>query len=882
MQTDRIDRIDLTEEGDRTDRWVFDLGDISRADVAEVGGKAANLGELGRIAGVRVPPGFCVGTDAYRRLLAATPSLNDLLNRLAGLDAEDREATGALAQEIRTTIERAALADEAVAAIRSALDRLDPHAAVAVRSSATAEDSAAASFAGQQDTFLNVVGLEAILEHVRRCWASLFTDRAVAYRQHAGIDHRAVDMAVVVHRMVFPDASGVMFTADPGTSNRAIVSIEASYGLGEAVVSGRVNPDVYQVRDGAVASVAVGRKDIAVHAGPGGGTYEQAIEPDRQAGRVLDESQVLQLAELGRRIEAHFGCPQDIEWCLAGDDVWIVQSRPVTSLFPIPDVGDGANHVFLSVGHQQMMTDAMKPLGLSIFQMTAGRPMFDAGGRLFVDVTAMLATPGSRDALLVNMERHDPLMKDALERVLARGDVVPPTPTGEAPPAPPVGGPPTPIATDPALVAAAIAARTASVAALRREIGTKAGEELFEFIRADIEELRRCLFEPQSHQLVMAGIEAAWWLNDRLREWLGEPHASDALAQSVPDNVSSEMGLALLDVADEIRPSPVVVAALRDVGDDDSFLDGLAQLEGGRRAQDAIRGYLDRYGMRCVGEIDITRPRWSERPSALVPLILGHIDQFEPGEAKRRFERGLEAARQKEQEVLARLRALPGGAEKADETKAMIDRLRTFIGYREYPKYFIVSRYLLYKQALLEEADRLVRSGVLRESAEIYYLRFAELEDLVRTHRADDQLIARRRSEHESFRALTPPRVLTSEGEAVVGSYRRDDLPAGALVGLGVSAGTVEGRARVVLDMADADLEPGNILVTAHTDPSWSPLFVTIGGLVTEVGGLMTHGAVVAREYGLPAVVGVENATALIRDGQRIRLDGASGHVELL
>ena len=232
--------------------------------------------------------------------------------------------------------------------------------------------------------------------------------------------------------------------------------------------------------------------------------------------------------------------------------------------------------------------------------------------------------------------------------------------------------------------------------------------------------------------------------------------------------------------------------------------------------------------------------------------------------------------------MLERLRALPDGQQKAEETKRKIDRVRTFIGYREYPKYGMVSRYFVYKQALMAEAERLVQAGVLREPEDVFFLTFEELHDVVRTHQVDDELIARRKEAFRSYQALTPPRVLTSEGEAVAGAYRRDDVPAGALVGLPVSAGTVEGRARVILDMADAELEPGDILVTAFTDPSWTPLFVAIKGLVTEVGGLMTHGAVIAREYGLPAVVGVEDATRLIRDGQRIRVHGTEGYVEIL
>ena len=416
---------------------------------------------------------------------------------------------------------------------------------------------------------------------------------------------------------------------------------------------------------------------------------------------------------------------------------------------------------------------------------------------------------------------------------------------------------------------------------MKRDIRAKTGATLLDFILADIQELKRILFDPQSHQVFMSAMEATWWLNEHLEAWLGEKNAADTLTQSVTHNVTSEMGLALLDVADAIRPYPDVVSFLQHVEDED-FLDELPKLAGGREAQDAFRGWLDKYGMRCVGEIDITRPRWSERPTTLVPMILGNIKNFEPGAGGRRFEQGRQEAWEREQELLERLRALPDGERKAEEAKQMIDRVRTFIGYREYPKYGMVSRYFVYKQALLNDAKRLAQAHVLREKEDIFYLALQELHDVVRTNHVDDQLIRRRKDEFRSNEALTPPRVLTSDGEAVAGSYRRDGLPAGALVGLPVSAGTVEGRARVILDMAKADLEVGDILVTAATDPSWTPLFVTIKGLVTEVGGLMTHGAVIAREYGLPAVVGVERATRLIRDGQRIRVHGTDGYVEIL
>lgn len=863
--------------------YVLHFQEIDRSKAALVGGKGAHLGELSRIEGVRVPPGFCVTTDAFRRILADAPSIADLrdrLDRLSLLEPHDREAIRTLGAEIRKIIEAIAVPDDVAAAIAGALERFGARAACAVRSSATAEDLPTASFAGQQDTYLNVVGEAAVLRHVGRCWASLFAERAVIYRMRAGFDERKVRMAVVVQRMVFPEAAGVLFTADPVTGNRRVASVEATFGLGEALASGRVNPDVYRVRNGAIVDRTIGAKQIAVIAEPAGGTREQPVEPARQEQPALTESQVVRLVALGRRIEAHFGCPQDVEWCLVDDDFQVVQSRPITTLFPIPPTGDRENHVYVSVGHQQMMTDPMKPLGLSVWQLTTPRPMAEAGGRLFVDVTHALASPVSRAGLLGALGKSDPLIRDALETVLERGDFVPSLPQQGSAWTPPGAGSGA-IETDPALVAEAIERSEASFATLKRDIRTKSGSALLDFILADIEELKRIQSDPSSMQMVMAGMEAAWWLNDKLHAWLGETNPADTLTQSVPNNVTSEMGLALMDVADVIRPYPDVVAFLRQVKDE-GFLDELPALAGGREARDAIRAWLDAYGCRGVGEIDITRPRWSERPSALLPLILGHVKTCEPGAGGRRFARGLEEAGKKGREVLARLRALPDGERKAEEAKRTIDRLRTFAGYREYPKYRMVSRYFVYKKALLEEAGRLVEAGVLGETEDVFYLRFEELQEVVRTNRVDVGLIAERKEAFRSYQALRPPRVLTSDGEAVAGSYRRGDAPAGALVGLAVSAGTVEGRARVVLDMARADLGAGDILVTAYTDPSWTPLFVAIGGLVTEVGGLMTHGAVIAREYGLPAVVGVERATRLIRDGQRIRVHGTGGYVEIL
>ncbi|GLI04452.1 putative phosphoenolpyruvate synthase [Paenibacillus tyrfis] len=868
---------------------VLDFQEMEKTQLLLVGGKGLNLGELSKIQGIQVPEGFCVTTVGFQKATEQNETYHALLDRLTMLKVEDRDQIGEISGKIRQIIMEAEIPSDVVKAVAHYLSRFGEEHAYAVRSSATAEDLPHASFAGQQDTYLNIIGKEAILQHISKCWASLFTDRAVIYRMQNGFEHSQVYLSVIVQRMVFPQASGILFTADPVTSNRKLLSIDAGFGLGEALVSGLVSADCYQVQEGKIVDKRIATKKLAIYGRKEGGTETRPIDPDQQKTQTLTEEQILQLARIGRQIEAYFGCPQDIEWCLDHDTFYIVQSRPITTLYPIPEANDQENHVYVSVGHQQMMTDPMKPLGLSFYLLLTPAPMRKAGGRLFVDVSLMLASPSGRDTLINVLGKNDPLIKDALTTVIERGDFIKSIPddkkeqsNGKSNEGPAPANYQTLNDYEPTIVSDLIKRSESSIEELKHKIQTKSGADLFDFILEDIEELRkRKLSDPQSFGVIMTAMNASSWINEKMMEWLGEKNAADTLSQSVPNNITSEMGLALMDVADVIRPYPEVIHYLQHVKDD-HFLDELVKFNGGQETRDAICAYLNKYGMRCAGEIDITRTRWSEKPITLVPMILGNIKNFEPNAGKRKFEQGRQEALKKERELLDRLKQLPDGEQKAKETKRMIDLVRNLIGYREYPKYAYINRYFVYKKALLKEAEQLVQAGVVREQEDIYYLTFEELHEAVRTNKLDYKIIGKRKDEYKLYEKLTPPRVITSDGEIIAGKYKRENLPAEAIVGLPVSSGVIEGRARVILNMEDADLEDGDILVTAFTDPSWTPLFVSIKGLVTEVGGLMTHGAVIAREYGLPAVVGVENATKLIKDGQRIRVHGTEGYIEIL
>ena len=308
--------------------YVLGFQEIDKTKLAIVGGKGVNLGELSRIEGIEVPEGFCVTTKAYKEIIGNNRKFHSLLDQLSLIKVDNRESISEISAQIRKVIEEITIPQDIENEITCQLKQLGKKNAYAIRSSATMEDLATASFAGQQDTYLNIIGKDAILKNISKCWASLFTERAVIYRLQNGFDNKKVFLSVVIQKMVFPEAAGIMFTADPITINRKVTSIDASFGLGEALVSGLVNADNYKVRDGRIIDKKISTKKLAIYALKEGGTVEKEVEADRQNRQTLTDEQILELEKTGRRIEACFGSPRDIEWCLYGNKFYIVQSRP--------------------------------------------------------------------------------------------------------------------------------------------------------------------------------------------------------------------------------------------------------------------------------------------------------------------------------------------------------------------------------------------------------------------------------------------------------------------------------------------------------------------------------------------------------------------------
>ncbi|MBR0600019.1 rifamycin-inactivating phosphotransferase [Sinanaerobacter chloroacetimidivorans] len=868
--------------------YVLNFLEIDKTKLSAVGGKGANLGELAGIDGIRVPEGFCITTDAYRKFTENNAQLKELLEKLVGVKSDEKDLISEISGSIRSVIENSSMPKEVENAIIEALSPFDRQQAFAVRSSATAEDLPGASFAGQQDTYLNIRGQEEILKHVIKCWASLFTDRAMIYRIQNGFDHRKVLLSVVIQKMVMSEVSGILFTSDPLTSDRKTMSIDAGFGLGEALVSGLVNPDTYKVQDGVIVSKRTGIQTLEVRAAEGGGTHEMKIEEGRQKNQALTETQILRLAGIGRKIEDHFRCPQDIEWCLAAGEFYIVQSRPITTLFPAPESRDNVKRVYMSVGHMQVMTDPILPLGISFFEFASLFPVDRAGGRIYVDITFDLTTPQGRRMVKQKVDNMDPLMASAVRKVMENNDYIKGLPKGKGNLL--KGANLLPWIkeafrmyrkNDPTILDEMIRLNENSLQKLEQSLRNLSGDEVFDFILEDKKELQARLFDATGFGAVLACQYVSGWINRNTEKWLGEKNITNSLSKSVEHNVTSEMGLAICGVADVVRKYPEVREYFAHA-DDESFFDGLLKLQGGAETEAVIRDFLQKYGMRCPAEIDITKPRFDEKPTQLIPVILSDVKLLNPGEHIVKFEQGKHEAKVKEDEIIRCLQKLPGGAKKAKKAKKRISVFRNFVGAREYPKYFWVSRFAIYKRALLKEAEKLAAAGVINNVNDVFYLYFDEFREAVRTGRADQTLIENRKNEYARYEKLTPPRIILSDGEVPSGEYNASSTPEDALIGVPVSPGVVEGRARVVSRLEDAHVETGDILVTPFTDPSWTPVFVTIAGLVTEVGGEMSHGAVITREYGLPAVVGVENATKLIKDGQRLRLNGTDGYVEIL
>nr|WP_217500760.1 PEP/pyruvate-binding domain-containing protein [Arthrobacter sp. C9C5] len=883
--------------------------------LSAVGGKASNLGELLR-ARLPVPAGFCLTTQAYRRATLGA-GLDTVHAGLAAAAPGDLPGLAGLAATARRLVMAADIPADIAEAVREAYAALGTDTPVAVRSSATAEDLPFASFAGQQDTFLNVVGADAVLAAVRQCWASLWTDRAVSYRATQGISPAAVSLAVVVQRMVDAAVAGVLFTANPVTGRRHEAVIDASPGLGEAVVSGAVNPDHFVI-DSATRRILerrIGSKAVVIRPFPGGGTERTARSGANQQPCV-DDVRLLGLELLGRRAEVHFGAPQDLEWAIdGGGAAWLTQSRPITTLYPLPERREGperapvrvGTRVYLCFSLAQGLTRPLTPMGLAGFRLIASSvaraahfevpapldgpaPYVQAGQRLFFDLTPVVRSAVGRAVVPRVFDVMEARSAAVLRQLFGdpRFSVTSRSPWRLLRH---IG----PVAARARVPESLLRALFRPEAALRRAerfgerfraaLVVPAGSTAVQRLDHVERILGRELFPVVPNILPLPALGFALLAAaGRLLGPAAAPGALQPVLRGLPNNVTTEMDLALWRLASAIGADAGAAAVFDGAGFDEAVVPDLVRRYRARAlpavVQSGIAGFLGCYGHRAVAEIDLGMPRWSDDPTHILGVLANYLRLEDPGQAPdRQFSK---AARDAEAQV-ERLVTAAGerGRLRAALVRAALKRTRMFAGLRELPKYHIVEAMAAVRGQLQAIGTELAAAGRLTDADDVFFLDLIEVRDGLAGSPLQHLVAERRAAYARELGRRHIPRVLLSDGtepEALQAGAAGAGTP-GVLTGTPASAGTVTGTARVILEPQGARLEPGEILVAPSTDPGWTPLFLTAGGLVMEMGGPNSHGAVVAREYGIPAVVGVPDATSLIVTGQAVTVDGAAGTV---
>ena len=874
---------------------VLDFDRIDASMLTTVGGKAANLGEMAR-AGLPVPPGVCVTTEAYRMVVAGS-ALDGVHNGLDTVAADDVPALTALASRARAAILAAPVPPAVADAIAAAYAGLGADMPVAVRSSATAEDLPSASFAGQQDTYLNVVGAASVIDAVVRCWASLWTDRAVVYRATNGIDYRTVQVAVVIQRMIDAQVAGVLFTADPVTGRRRHAVIDASPGLGEAVVSGAVNPDhfVVDTATGSILERRLGDKRVVVRPRPGGGVEHVTPEDDTQ-GACITYDQARALAALGDRVEAHYGAPQDTEWAIdAAGTLWLTQARPITTLYPVPISTREGLRVYFCFSVAQGLYRPITPMGLAAFRLLgasvsrefgfpvddplAGPPeLVTPGERIFVDCTGIIRSRvgrffmpraldvmEARSAVVMRRMFDDPELSiiqpsrrpflHRVRRLAIRHRL--------------------PVRLVRSLVNPdAVHRDLANLAVeIRRRLslpGTATPAERLDLVE---NALANNIFPLAPRAMApAAGGFAMLALAGKLAR--SRPGELQTVLRGLPHNITTAMDLELWRLARTIRHDAAATdlllrtspAALADRWRDGSLP---------TIVRAGLADFLARYGERAVAEIDLGLPRWSDDPQHVLGIIANYLrlddDSAAPDAV---FARGAAQAEQAIYSLVDRARPI-----RRPVVRFALDRARRLAGVREMPKYLIIVAFGQLRAQLALVGQALAADGRIGAAEDIFMLTTAEARAGLSGADLHHLVAARRNTYDTELRRRRVPRVVLSDGTEPEATAVATDASDGSLVGTPASAGTITGIARVVLDPVGAHLEPGEILVAPSTDPGWTPLFLTAGGLVMEMGGPNSHGAVVAREYGIPAVVGVPDATTRITTGDRITVDGAAGRV---
>ncbi len=911
-------------------RLIVTFNEIDAAMTPLAGGKGANLGELVR-TGFPVPEGFCITTRAWDIFLDSVPEEGKAVReKLSSFSKDAITQTGvadqvkALCASYRDILTAVPFPAELSEAVDAALRETGTEEFYAVRSSATAEDLPGFSFAGQQDTYLNVRGRASLEKSIQKCWASLFNERAVLYRIRNGFTRKDVKLAVVVQKMAASDASGILFTADPLSGNRNTITIDAGFGLGEALVSGMINPDSYTVskEDLSIVSVTVNKKNIALYADRTGGTERKTLDTDTAAARVLSDSQIRELCRLARAVEEHYKVPQDIEWALEGTRFYLLQARPVTTLFPLPESPRGRkdHRIYISLGHVQVMTSPISPLGRSLIKLFLpfGRPnnpgeynpfIMEAGERIYTDITPLLTRKFFRKRYPSILEGIDPLLGRGVQEALSMPKVLASIKKEEKKislrPLVPI------------ILKIMVQVVKAYFAADPREHAEKITSGFEESVSSLEDHCRNVPSQYEKLLLLRSYTEnyvgkaftllgtifpalVSWKvLNKYMNQWASGKDLDEnlqALERGLVGNITTGMDLETGDLADLLSDNPLLVDFFRSRPLTRETIETGRKIEGSQLFYTHWDSFMKRFGMRGTGEFDIRSKRWKDNPGAFVTMLLSQISREEKGSHRHHFEELTRKAESSVSFLTGKAReSAPGfsGIRRERRIKKLLSLYRGYMPLREHGKYFLMRLYDIIRGQIYKAADDFVSKSIIPGRETIWFLEYNELLDLVYSLEHTGPLsseekallnkkISERMERFELSGALDPPRVILGNGTVPRPSYSREGIPPKAFIGAGVSAGIVEGRAKVVLDPQKQSLLPGEILIAPFTDPAWTPLFINAAAVVIEVGGKMTHGSVIAREYGIPAVVSIPGATKKIITGQKIRVNGSEGYVQLL
>ncbi|MHC4110356.1 MAG: PEP/pyruvate-binding domain-containing protein [Planctomycetota bacterium] len=882
--------------------FVILLKAIQDNHISAVGAKALSLARMDRI-GLPVPPGFCVTAPTYRRHL----KLNNLVGRIDSTVEQFRDASPAATKEalsnLRQAIIDAPMADTLHQQIEHQYQTLHTKY-LAVRSSATAEDLPGHSFAGQYDTHLGIMDLDGCIEAVKKCWASLWTDRAYNYRQNNGFDHTAVNMAVIVQSLVAADVSGVIFTADPRYGPCGNIVIESCFGLGQALVSGKVTPDRFVVHRKKLWPLfhTISEKKIECVLDRDGKVKEQEVADDRSIAPSLDKKHIKRLAKLAQKVEAGFDCPQDIEWAVSKNKIYLLQSRPITG-FPQQRSWED-RQICCNNPAKEVMPDVVTPSTLSMLLETIGEEMFEPlfrmlccdgsvhpiysiiAGRIYFNANIWGAVfrylPGGRGVdLMWGAGGHKGMQEMAARLRTAPDSDLPDIKFSLL----------RFILKMPLIIIGSLlntpkkGRRIISWISAKNEEWSELNVSNFspEQIVTSCQQLRADVRRLLNHMMYLFSMMAAFPLLHLVCEkWLDDDGSTaNSLLAGAGDMVDAVAGLDLWRLAVVADAAPQVRDLVISDQDWQTIEPELAQLDSAKVFLKTWNGFMQRHGHHCRAELELYNPRWAETPDYILKLVRNYLSQIGKIDPVQNYADLARERKKLEQQCRKKLK---------NPLKRMIfnrflNRSQHGSVFRENVKSEVIKLVVSLRKMLLELGKKLADKGVLKNQDDIFFLRLEELEPVVRNKADFDihQVIKDRRAEYDRNSLISPPDVIF--GKFDPDKYVPDpvDTDVEKLTGLAVSPGVVKGKARIIL-RADSDQQvlAGEILVAPFTDPGWTPYFVTAAAIVMDQGGILSHGSIVAREYGIPAVVNVGRGTEIIKTGQTIEVDGNQGVVKIL